>query len=86
MSSESYRDHYIEFEGALDIVPISSSDSFITETHEVITLEDELTYPGSEPEVISCHVAAGIIEETTTSSASVDMEDVVEGMGNLFSQ
>ena len=37
----------------------------------------------------SCHIAAGIIEETATSSASVDMVDMeyaVEGMRNLFSQ
>ena len=67
-------------------MPISSSDLFITETHEDITLEDESTDPGSEPEVTSCHVVVGIIEKTTTSSASTDMEDVVEGMGNLFSQ
>ena len=34
----------------------------------------------------SCHVAAGIIEETAISSASADMENIVEGMGNPFSQ
>ena len=65
---------------------ISSSDSLVIETHEVITLEDEQTDHESEPEVTSCHVAAGIIEETETSSTSVDTEDVVEGIGNLFSQ
>ena len=85
-SSGSDGDHCSEFEEAPDIVPISSSDSFITETHKVITLEDEPTDLGSEPEVTSCHVAAGIIEETATSFASADMEDVVEGMRNLFSQ
>ena len=40
-SSGSDGEHSVEFEDAPDIVPISSSDSFITETHEVITLEDE---------------------------------------------
>ena len=85
-SSGSDGDHLTEFEEALDIVLISSSNTFITETHKVITLEDEPIDLGSEPEVTSCHVATRIIEETATSSASANMEDVVEGMGNLFSQ
>ncbi|XXG88465.1 hypothetical protein AAC387_Pa12g0671 [Persea americana] len=54
MSSGSDGDHHVEFEEAPDILPISSSYSFITETYEVITLEDEPTDPGSEPEVTSC--------------------------------
>ena len=41
---------------------ISSSDSFVTEAHKVITLEDEPTDPGNKPKV-TCHVATGIIEE-----------------------
>ncbi|XXG69249.1 hypothetical protein AAC387_Pa06g2170 [Persea americana] len=79
-SSGSDGDHRAEFEEAPDIVPISSSDSFIIETHEVITLEDESTNPGSEPEVTSCHMATGIREAITPSSASADVEDVVEGI------
>eukprot|EP00268_Persea_americana_P011078 TRINITY_DN14606_c0_g2_i1.p2 TRINITY_DN14606_c0_g2~~TRINITY_DN14606_c0_g2_i1.p2 ORF type:complete len:284 (+),score=65.01 TRINITY_DN14606_c0_g2_i1:3752-4603(+) len=78
-------DHHAEFEQAPDIVPISSSDPFITETHEVITLEDEPIDSGSEPKVMSCHEAASMKEETTTSSVSVDMEDVAKGMTNLLS-
>ncbi|XXG46711.1 hypothetical protein AAC387_Pa02g1486 [Persea americana] len=39
MSSRSDEDCRAEFEKAPDIVTISSSDSFITETPEVITLE-----------------------------------------------
>ena len=85
MSSGSNGDHRTKFGETPDIVLISSSDSFITETNEVITLEDEQTDVGSEPEVTSCHVAAGIIEETTISSTSANIEDVVEGMRNLFS-
>ena len=85
-SSGSNGDCHAEFEEAHDIVTVSSSDSFIVETHEVITLEDEPTNPGSELEVISCHVAAGIREEITISSTSADVEDMVEGMRNLFSQ
>lgn len=55
-------EHRVEFEEALDVVLVNSSDSFITGTPEVVTLEDEPTYPGSEPELTSCHVAAGIKE------------------------
>ena len=78
MSSGSNGGHRAEFEEAPNIVPISSSDLFSTETHEVITLEDEPTDPGSEPDVTSCHMATGIIEETTTSSASAYVEDAIE--------
>ena len=84
-SSGSDGDHHAEFKEAPDIVLTSSSNSFITETNEVITLEYETTNPGNEPEETSCHVATGIREETTTSSSSADVEDVVEGMRNLFS-
>lgn len=84
-SSGSNGDHRPEFEEALDIVPISSSNSFITEAHEVVTLEDEPTDPRSEPEVTPCHVATSKKEEATTSSASVDMKDLTEEIGNLFS-
>ena len=76
----------MKFKEAPDIVPINSSNKFIIETHEVIALEDEPTDPGSEPDVTSCHVAASIREETTASSSSANVEDVVEGMENLFSQ
>ncbi|XXG82964.1 hypothetical protein AAC387_Pa10g0835 [Persea americana] len=79
-------DRHAKFEEAPDIEPISSSDSFIREMHKVITLEDEPTDSGSETEVMSCHVAAGIKEETTISSTSANVEDLVEGMKNLFSQ
>ena len=58
--SGSNGDRPAEFEEAPDIVTVSSSDSFITETHEVITLEDEPKDPVSKPGVTSCHVAAGI--------------------------
>ena len=63
---------------------ISSLDLFITETHEVITLEDEPTDPEREPEVMSCHMAAGMREETTTFSAFVDVKDAAKGMANLL--
>ncbi|XXG69294.1 hypothetical protein AAC387_Pa06g2201 [Persea americana] len=85
-SSGSNEDRRVEFKKAPDVVTFSSSDSFIIETHEVITLEAEPTNPRSEPKVTSCHVAAGIREVITTSSTSIDMEDMVEGMRNLFSQ
>ena len=85
-SSGSYGDHRVEFEEGPNIVPINSSDLFVIETQEVITLEDETTDPGSVPEVTSCHMATGIREETTTSFASADVDDIVKGMENLFSQ
>ncbi|XXG41771.1 hypothetical protein AAC387_Pa01g2169 [Persea americana] len=81
----SIGDHRVEFEEAPNIVPVSSSDSFIIETHEVITLEDEPTDTGSEPEIRSCHVAAGIKEEVTTSSTSINEEDLNEGVSTFFS-
>ena len=85
-SLRSDRERRLEFEEAHDIVTFSSSDSFITETHRVITLEVEPTDLGSEPEVTLCHVAVGIREEITTSSTSADVEDIGKGMRNLFSQ
>ena len=56
-----------------------------SQKHMRLSPKDEPTDHGSEPEVTSYHVATGVIEETTTSSAFADLEDVVEGMGNLFS-
>ena len=53
---ETEGDRRAEFEEAPDIVSICSSDSFIIETHKVITLEDEPTDPGSELEVMSRHM------------------------------
>ena len=49
-------------------------------------MEDEPTDLGSELELTSCHVAAGIREEIATSSTFADVEGMVEGMRNLFSQ
>lgn len=78
-------DHRTEFEDALDVVSVSSSDSAITGTPEVITLEDESTDPESESEVTPCHVAATRKEKATTSFASASEEDLVKGTSNLFS-
>ena len=78
--------HCVEFEDAPDAVPVSSSNSVIIGTPEVITLEDELADPESELKVTSSHVATSMKEEATTSFASAGKEDLVEGMSNLLSQ
>lgn len=84
------RSHHIftssDVEDAYDVVSVSSSDSPIIGTLEVITLEDESVDPGSEPDVTPCHVVATRKEEATTSFASASEEDLVKGMSNLFSE
>ncbi|XXG82261.1 hypothetical protein AAC387_Pa10g0247 [Persea americana] len=84
-TSRPDRDHRARLEDTLDNVIVNSLGSVTTKTYGVITLEVELANLWNEPEVTSCHVAIGIGEEITTSSMSTDVEDIVEGMRNLFS-
>ena len=63
VSPRSDENCHAELEDALDNVRVSSLDSSITEAHG-FTLEAEPIDSESELEVISCHVATGIREET----------------------
>ena len=83
---EPSRDRRVASNDTTGDVPISPPSSVVKRAPQVVIVADESTYLGSELKVISCYVATGTKEETTTSSASANVEDLVEQMGNLFSQ
>lgn len=89
-SSGSSGDHRVEFEDAPEIILVnSSSDSSITRSPEIVTIDSQPIDSESEPKATSCHLSASADENVATSSQNIaptNEKEVTEGIVHLFSQ